>query len=88
MIEILGIIDLTTGHLVLKAGKQVSAAHVTHTLYNDIIVDKGVSLLFHSETTKAFIGTAMEALSNTSGINQTNTLAYNPKSNVKMERVW
>ena len=31
--QILGIIDLATGHLVLKAGKQASAAHVTHTLY-------------------------------------------------------
>ena len=86
--QILGIIDLATGHLVLKAGKQASAAHVTHTLYNDIIVNKGVPLLFHSDAAKAFIGTAMEALSNTLGINQTNTLAHNPKSNAKMERVW
>ena len=44
--QILDIIDLATGHLVLKAGKHASTAHVTHTLYNDIIVNKGVSLLF------------------------------------------
>ena len=37
---------------------------------------------------KVFIGTAMEVLSNTLGINQTNTLSHNSKSNVKMERVW
>ena len=37
---------------------------------------------------KAFIGSSMEALSNILGINQTNTLTHNPKSNVKMERVW
>ena len=85
---ILGIIDLATGHLVLKAGKNADAAHVTHTLYHEVILRKGVPLLFHSDAAKAFIGTAMEALSSTLGIKQTNTLAHNPKSNAKMERVW
>ena len=86
--QILGIIDLATGHLVLKAGKHADAAHVTHTLYHEVILRKGVPLLFHSDATKAFIGTAMEALASTLGIKQTNTLTHNPKSNVKMERVW
>ena len=81
--QILDIIDLETGHLVLKSGNQVSVTHVTHTLYNDIIVKKGVPLLFHSDTAKVFVGTAMETLSNTLGINQTNSLTHNPKSNVK-----
>ena len=62
---ILGIIYLATGHLVFKAGKNADAAHVTHTLYHEIILRKGVSLLFQSDTAKAFIGTAMEALSST-----------------------
>ena len=86
--QVLGIIDLATGNLVLKASKQADAAHVTHTLYHEIILRKGVPLLFHSDAAKAFIGTAMEALSSTLGIKQTNTLAHNPKSNAKMERVW
>ena len=86
--QVLGIIDLATGDLVLKASKHADAAHVTHTLYHEIVLRKGVPLLFHSDAAKAFIGTAMEALSSTLGIKQTNTLAHNPKSNAKMERVW
>ena len=54
--QVLGIIDLATGHLVLKAGKHADAAHVTHTLYHDVILPKGVPLLFHSDAAKAFIG--------------------------------
>ena len=86
--QVLGIIDLATGHLTLKAGKHADAAHVTHTLYHEVIIRKGVPLLFHSDAAKAFIGTAMEALAGALGIKQTNTLAHNPKSNAKMERVW
>jgi transposase InsO family protein len=74
--------------LTLKAGKHADAAHVTHTLYHEVILRKGVPLLFHTDAAKAFIGTAMEALASTLGIKQTNTLAHNPKSNAKMERVW
>ena len=86
--QILGIIDLSTGNLVLKAGKSASAAHVTNTLFHDIVLRKGVPLLFHSDAAQAFLGKAMEALSRTLGIKQTSTLAHNPKSNAKMERVW
>ena len=86
--QVLGIIDLATGDLVLKASKHADAAHVTNTLYHEVILKKGVPLLFHSDAAKAFIGTAMEALSSTLGIKQTNTLAHNPKSNAKIERVW
>ena len=45
-------------------------------------------MLFHSDAAKAFIGTAMEALSSALDIKQTNTLTHNPKSNAKMEWVW
>ena len=45
-------------------------------------------LLFHSDAAKEFLSTAMNALSKTLGIVQTSTLAHNPKSNAKIERVW
>merc|ERR1712078_95547 len=37
---------------------------------------------------KAFLSKAVQALSDVLGIQQTSTLAHNPKSNAKMERVW
>ena len=40
---ILGIIDLATGNLVLKAAKAASGAHVAHTLFHDVVLRKGVS---------------------------------------------
>ena len=86
--NILGIIDLATGHLVLRAQKQRTAANTAETLFYDIISTKGVPLLFHSDAAKEFVSTAMGALSRTLGIVQTNTLAHNPKSNAKIERVW
>ena len=85
--NILGIIDLSNGHLVLKALKSRSAANTAHTVFYDIIVKKGVPLLFHSDAAKEFLSTAMGALSKTLGIVQTSTLAHNPKSNAKIERV-
>ena len=42
---ILGIIDLATGHLVLRAAKSASGAHVAHTLFYHIVLPKGVPLL-------------------------------------------
>ena len=86
--NILGIIDLSNGHLVLKPLKSRTAANTAHTLFYDIIVKKGVPLLFHSDAAKEFLSTAMKALSATLGIAQTSTLAHNPKSNAKIERVW
>ena len=86
--NILGIIDLSNGHLVLKPLKSRSAANTAHTLFYDIVVRKGVPLLFHSDAAKEFLSTAMKALSATLGIAQTSTLAHNPKSNAKIERVW
>lgn len=86
--NILGIIDLSNGHLVLKALKSRSAANTAHTVFYDIIVKKGVPMLFHSDAAKEFLSTAMGALSATLGIAQTSTLAHNPKSNAKIERVW
>ena len=44
--------------------------------------------MFHSDAAKEFVSTAMNALSKTLGIVQTNTLAHDPKSNTKIERVW
>ena len=86
--NILGIIDLATGHLVLRAVKQRTAAITADTLFYKIISEKGVPLLFHTDAAKEFISTAMDSLSKTLGIVQTNTLAHNPKSNAKIERVW
>ena len=86
--QILGIIDLSTGNLVLKAGKAASAAHVTHTLFHEIVLRKGVPLVFHTDAARAFLSKAVGALSSVLGIKQTSTLAHNPKSNAKMERVW
>ena len=86
--NILGIIDLATGHLVLRALKQRTAANTAHTLFYDIINRKGVPLLFHSDAAREFLSTAMGSLTKTLGIVQTNTLAHNPKSNAKIERVW
>jgi transposase InsO family protein len=85
---VLGIIDLATGYVVLKACKSPDAAHVAHTLFHDIVLRKGVPLVFHSDAARAFLSTAVGALSETLGIQQTSTLAHNPKSNAKMERVW
>ena len=86
--NILGIIDLSNGHLILKPLKSRSAANTAHTLFYDIIAKKGVPMLFHSDAAKEFLSTAMKALSATLGIQQTSTLAHNPKSNAKIERVW
>ena len=82
------IIDLATGNLVLRALKQRTAANTAHTLFYDIINRKGVPLLFHSDAAREFLSTAMDSLSKTLGIVQTSTLAHNPKSNAKIERVW
>ena len=86
--QILGIIDLATGNLVLKAVKQRTAANTAHVIFHEIIVRKGIPKLFHSDAAKEFLSTAMGALSAMLGIVQTNTLAHNPQSNGKMERVW
>ena len=86
--NILGIIDLSDGHLVLKALKSRTAANTAHTLFYEIVVRKGVPMLFHSDAAREFLSTAMKALSATLGIAQTSTLAHNPKSNAKIERVW
>ena len=85
---ILGIIDLASGNLVLKAAKSASGAHVAHTLFYKIVLVKGVPLLFHTDAASAFLGKAVTALSDMLGIKRTDTLAHNPKSNAKMERVW
>ena len=86
--NILGIIDLSDGHLVLKAVKNRTAANTAHTVFHEIITRKGIPMLFHSDAAKEFLSTAMNALSTTFGMRQTSTLAHNPKSNAKIERVW
>ena len=64
------------------------SAHVADTLYHEIVLKKGVPLLFHTDAAKAFLSVALKSLSDMLGIQQTSTLAHNPKSNAKMERVW
>ena len=86
--NVLGIIDLATGHLVLRAVKGRSAANTAHTLLYDVVVHKGVPLLFHSDAAREFLSTAMSTLQTLLGIGKSDTLAHNPKSNAKIERVW
>ena len=83
--NILGIIDLSNGHLVLQAVKNRSGANTAHVVFYEIAVRKGVPQLFHSDAAKEFIGTAMSALSTFLGFKMTNTLAHNP---TKIERLW
>ena len=86
--NILGIIDLATGNLVLRAVQGRTAANTAHTLLYDVVVHKGIPLRFHSDAAKEFLSTAMSTLQNLLGIQKTDTLAHNPKSNAKIERVW
>ena len=86
--NILGIIDLSTGHLVLRAVRGRNAHNTAHTLFYDIVLEKGVPLRFHSDAAKEFLSTAMSSLQNLLGISKSDTLAHNPKSNAKIERVW
>ena len=57
--HILGIIDLATGNLVLRAVKGRNAHNTAHTLFYDIVVCKGVPLRFHSDAVKEFLSTTM-----------------------------
>jgi len=86
--NVLGIIDLSTGNLVLKAVKGRTAPNTAHVLFYDIVMRKGVPLRFHSDAAKEFLSTAMSSLQNMLGIRKSDTLAHNPKSNAKIERVW
>ncbi len=85
---ILGIVDLASGSLTLKATTSPNAAHVTNTLFHEVVLRKGVPLRFHSDAAQAFLSKAVGALTEVLGIRQTHTLAHNPKSNAKMERIW
>ena len=85
---ILGVIDLASGNLVLKAARSPNAAHVTNTLFHEVVLRKGVPLRFHSDAAQAFLSKAVGALTEILGIKHTTTLAHNPKSNAKIERVW
>ena len=85
---ILGIIDLASGNLVLKATTSAGAAHVTNTLFHEVVLRKGVPQRFHTDAAQAFLSKAVGALTEVLGIKHTSTLAHNPKSNAKIERVW
>ena len=86
--NVLGIIDLATGNLVLRAVKGRSAHNTAHCLFYDVVVHKGIPLRFHSDAAKEFLSTAMSTLQTMLGIAKSDTLAHNPKSNAKIERVW
>ena len=86
--NILGIIDLSTGNLVLRAVQGRNATNTAHTLFYDVVLNKGIPLLFHSDAAKEFLSTAMSSLQNLLGMRKSDTLAHNPKSNAKIERVW
>ena len=86
--NILGIIDLATGTLVLKAVQGHTAANTAHTILYEIVLRKGCPMVFHSDAAKEFLSTAMRSLCNTIGCKQTSTKAHNPMGNSKMERTW
>ena len=71
-----------------KAVKGRNAHNTAHTLFYEIVVRKGVPLRFHSDAAKEFLSTAMGALQQMLGIQKSDTLAHNPKSNAKIERAW
>lgn len=60
--NVLGIIDLATDNLILKAVKARDAANTAHTLFYEIIMRKGVPLRFHSDAAQEFLSTAMTSL--------------------------
>ena len=86
--NILGISDLSTGNLVLRAVKGHNAPNTAHTFFYDIVVHKGVPLRFHSDAAKELLSTAMSTLQSVLGMDKSDTLSHNPKSNAKIERVW
>ena len=57
-------------------------------MFYEVIVRKGVPLLIHSDAAKEFLSKAMGGLASVLGIARTDTMAHNPKSNAKIERVW
>ena len=74
--NILGIIDLATGNLVLKAVRNRTAANTAHTLLYDIVVRKGIPLRFHSDAAKEFLSTAMSTLQSLLGMSKCYLLYY------------
>ena len=60
--NILGIIDLSNGHLVRQVVKVRTGVNTDHVIFNEIITNKGVTLLFHSDEVKEFVGTVMKSL--------------------------
>ena len=86
--QILGIIDLATGNLVLRALKSRTGLTTARVILYDIILKKGVPLLFHSDGAKEFLHGASRMLSAMLGYRQTTTKAHNPEANGKIERVW
>ena len=86
--NVLGVVDLSTGNLVLKAVQNRTAANTAHTLLYDVVCHKGVPLTIHSDAAAEFIGGATKALSMILGCTQTTTKAHNPMANSKIERVW
>ena len=86
--DVLGIIDLTTSNLVLRAVKHRTSKATARVIYYDVILKKGVPLLFHSDGAKEFINGASKILSTMLGYKLTTTKAHNPEANGKMERAW
>ena len=86
--NILGIIDLNTGNLVLRAVKKRTGHNTAHVILYDVIMKKGIPLIFHSDGAKEFLLGAAEILSKLLDYQMTSTKAHNPQANAKMERVW
>ena len=86
--NILGIIDLATKHLVLRAVRQRTAQTTAKVFLYDVIVHKGFPLLIHSDHAREFISNAMQTLSRSVGCALTTTKAHNPQGNATIERVW
>ena len=60
--NILGIIDLATKNLVLRAVKTRDVLSTAQTWLYDVIAHKDFQLLIHSDHAREFISTAMESL--------------------------
>ena len=86
--NILGIVDLATGNLVLRAVQGRTAANTAHTILYDVVCHKGVPLTIHSDADQEFLGGVTKALVTIIGCKQTTSKAHNPMANSKIERVW
>ena len=86
--QIIGIIDLSTGNLILRALRKRDEKSTARVIFYDLITKKGVPMLFHSDVAGELLEGVSKMLAVLLGIKQTSTKGHNPQANAKMERVW